>query len=96
MWFPYDADRWPGMHEAGIGRSGDVPRQAAGAAPGPGDETAVSAWEAASIVLGLAVLSGAAAAVVVSALVLVIALLVVADADARSTERSPGTPPPAR
>lgn len=97
MWLPYGTGRWLGMYHGVPDRSGDVPPPvvAGKAAPGPGDGTPVSAWDAVSIVLGLAVLSGATAAVVVIASVLAIVWLVVTAGDGRSTERPPDTPPQA-
>ncbi|GAA3230971.1 hypothetical protein GCM10017691_24470 [Pseudonocardia petroleophila] len=104
MWFPYGAGRWSWMH----GERADLPGEAAPRRPhtggdgaaspvGPGDgatdETPVSAWEALSIVLGLAVLSGAVAAVVVTAFVAVLGWLVVMAADEAARQRPPDTPP---
>ncbi|GAA2565179.1 hypothetical protein [Pseudonocardia hydrocarbonoxydans] len=97
MWFPYGAGRWLGVHDGGADRPDDVPPPvvAGRGAPDPVDGTAVSAWEAVSIVLGLAVLSGSTAGIVVTAFVVVLALLVVTAGDEQSTERPPGAPPQA-
>lgn len=102
MWFPYGAGRWTWMHNGGADLSGDDPRdvddRAGAAAPpsaGPGDDTPVSAWEAVSIVLGLAVLGGAMAAVVVTVFVAVLGWLVVTAGDERVAEPPPGSPPQA-